>query len=107
MFSPVTKTPVKKEKTVKKEKAVKKETKQDIKAEVKEEVKSEYSTPTKRPRAISAEMSIRKRPGATATRAHAALGSPVAEEDAGEQLETLDALLEGSASAGEAGNDEV
>jgi len=31
----------------------------------------------------------------------------VAEEDAGEQLEPLDTLLEGSASAGEVGNDEA
>ena len=57
---------------------MKKEIKEEIKREIKEEVKQEVkpkpgpkavATPNKQPRAVSAEMSIRKRPGATATRA--------------------------------------
>ena len=57
---------------------MKKEIKEEIKREIKEEVKQEVkpkpgpkavTTPNKRPRAVSAEMSIRKRPRATATRA--------------------------------------
>jgi hypothetical protein len=39
----------------------------------------------KRPRAVSAEMSISKRPGATATRALKALNTPAEEEDVEEE----------------------
>jgi hypothetical protein len=57
---------------------IKREIKREIKEEIKQEIKPKagpaiptpkaIATP-KRPRAVSAEMSIRKRPGATATRA--------------------------------------
>jgi hypothetical protein len=49
---------------------------------------------------------VRKRPGAL-TRALKALRDTAAEEDDGEQLEPLENLLGGSASAGEVGNGEV
>ena len=57
--------------------SVKKEIKEEIKREIKEEVKQDakpkpglkaVATPNKRPRAVSAEMSIRKRPGTRAAR---------------------------------------
>jgi hypothetical protein len=79
--------------------------KKEEKPEVKEEVKVELSTPAKRPRSISAELSIRKRQGVT-TRAQAALEPPT-EEAAIEQWEPLKKLLEGSATAGDVGDSEV
>jgi hypothetical protein len=92
---PAKRTPIKKGKGVKKEE----------KPEVKEEVKAEPSTPAKRPRSISAELSIRKRQGVT-TRAQAALEPPAEEADI-EQWEPLEKLLEGSATAGDVGDSEV
>jgi len=79
---------------------------QGVKRAIKREVKAEplSSTPStpitiaQRPRAVSAEMSLRKRPGAD-TRALNALNAPT-EEDAEE--EQLEKLLQGNAGAGEA-----
>lgn len=76
-----------------------------------EPLSSAPSTPAtifKRPRAVSAEMSIRKRPGPV-TRALKSLDTP-AEEDAGERLEPLEPLnklLGGNAGAAELGNGEA
>jgi hypothetical protein len=60
----------------------------------------------KRPRAISAETPVRKRPGPV-TRALKALRATAEEDDDGEQLKPLEKLLGGSTSAGEVGNGEV
>jgi hypothetical protein len=87
---------------IKKENGVKEAVKQEMKAQ------PPSSTPLvlpKRPRAISAEMPIRKR-GAV-TRALKALKATADEDDDGEQLEPLENLLGNNASTSEAGNGEV
>jgi hypothetical protein len=63
---------------IKKEKGVKKDIKQEVKAEPLS-ASSTLITVPKRPRAVSAEMSLRKRPGAV-TRALKALTTPAEEE---------------------------
>jgi hypothetical protein len=93
--------------------SMKKEIKEEIKREIKEEVKQEIkpkpgpaiptqkavATPNKRPRAISAEMSIRKRSGATATRA-----ARKADDDELPSVQEIIAKAEAEASnAGEGG----
>jgi hypothetical protein len=100
MLTPLQKVIIKKEKGAKK--VVKEKTKVKL-------FSSTPSTPLvllKRPRAISSEVRVRKRSGAF-IRALKALRDTAAEEDDGEQLEPLENLLRGSASAGEVGNGEV
>jgi hypothetical protein len=93
---------------VKKGKGVKKNIKQEVKAEPLSSAPSTPITIPKRPRAISAEMSLSKRPGAITTRAMKALTTPAEEEDADEeQFEPLHKLLEGSAGASEVSNSKV
>jgi hypothetical protein len=95
-FTPVKNTPVKKGKNVKE---IKKEIKQEIKQEIKPEPPCIPTPASKRPRAISAEMSIRKRNWRKELKA---LG-PV--EDAGE-LESFEQILKGTAGKDGAGEAE-
>jgi hypothetical protein len=91
---------------IKKEKGVKKTVKLETKAEP---LSSAPSTPRvlpKRPRAISAEIPVRKRSGAI-TRALKALRDTAEESDDGEQLEPLEKLLGDGTGAGEVSNSEI
>jgi hypothetical protein len=79
----LTSTPMRKA-HIKKEKGVKKAIKQEIKAEPPSSAPSTPITIPKRPRATSAEIPLRKRPGPL-TRALKTLNSPAEEEDAEEE----------------------
>lgn len=98
--SPIKNTPAKRGRKVKKE--VKKEVKQEIKPEP-------PCTPTpasKRARAISAELSIRKRPNTTTRNQKKALEAEGPLEDEAE-LESLEQMLEAAAGKGDAGESGV
>jgi hypothetical protein len=105
--SPVlTPTPVRKA-PVKKGKGAKRTIKQEVKAEPLSSAPSTPMTLPKRPRAVSAEMPLSKRPGATTTRALKALIPPKEEDAEEEQWEPLDKLLEGNAGDSEDGDSVV
>jgi len=103
--SPTKNSPAKKGGTVKKGKKVKIEIKREIKQEIKLEPPGTPASATKRARAISAELSIRKRPNTTTRNQKKVLDGADLSENAGE-LESLGQMLEGAADNSEAGGGE-
>ena len=99
--TPVKNAPGRKGKNAKKE--VKKEIKKEVKQEIKPEPLCKPTPAIKRPRAISAEMSIRKR---NWRKELEALGPVEGSEESSEELESLEEMLERATGKGEGGEGE-